>query len=95
MSLPYESLEERIDQLEQSRNFWKRLALGQLLLLALVIVAGITTSSMMAVRAQQATMTALEEARRAQEAEAEARQQAEKAARAAEAEHKAHEKDRK
>jgi hypothetical protein len=86
MSLSDKSLEERISQLEQSRRIWKWLALGQLLLLALVIVAGVTTSSVMAARARQAEMIAREEARRAQEAAAEARQQAEEAAQAAEAE---------
>jgi flagellar biosynthesis/type III secretory pathway M-ring protein FliF/YscJ len=95
MSLSDESLEERISRLEQSRNFWKWLALGQLLLLALVIVAGLTTSSVMALRARRAEMIAREEAHRAQEAAAKARQQAEEAARASEAERRAREKDRK
>jgi hypothetical protein len=95
MSQSHESLEERIGQLELSKNFWKWLALGQLLLLGLVIVAGVTTSSLMAVRARQAEMMARDEARRAQEAADEALQQVEKAARAAESEHKAREKDRK
>jgi hypothetical protein len=95
MSLSDESLEERINRLERSRNLWKWLALGQLLLLALVIVTGVTTSSVMALRAQRAEMIAREESHRAQEAAAEARQQAEEAARAAEAERRAREKDRK
>jgi hypothetical protein len=95
MSLPYESLEEKIGRLEQSRKFWKSLALGQLLLLALVIAAGMTTSSLMAARARQAAMIALEEARRAQEAAHDALQQASEADQAAEAERKAREHDRK
>jgi hypothetical protein len=95
MSLSDESLEERFGQLEQSRNFWKRLALVQLLLLALVIVAGVTTSGLMAVRARQAEMMALEEANRARESADEARHQAEEAALAAETERRAREKGRK
>ena len=95
MSLSNESLAEQIGELEQSRKFWKRLALGQLLLLTLVIVVGVTTSSLMAVRARQAEMIAREEARRAQEAAVEALRQAEEAARAAEAEHRAREQDKK
>ena len=96
MSLSENSQEERISQLKRSRNFWKRLALGQLLLLALVIVAGVTTLSLKADRARRAEMIALEEARRIQEAEAAARHQAEEAVRAAEeAEHRARQKDRK
>jgi hypothetical protein len=93
MSLSNESLEERVGHLEQSRNFWRRLALGQLLLLAVVIVAGVAISGLLAVRAHQAQMIAQEEAHRAREAQA--RQQAEEAARAAEAEQRAREKDRK
>lgn len=95
MSLSDESLEERISRLKQSRNFWKWLALGQLLVLALVILAGGTTLSVKAVRARQAEMMAREEAHRAREAEEQARKQAEKAAQAAEAELKAREQDRK
>jgi hypothetical protein len=95
MSQSNRSLEERIGQLERSRHFWKRLALGQQLLVAVVIVAGITISSLMAVRARQAEMIAREEARRAQEAADEARKQAEEAAQAAEAERRAREKDKK
>jgi len=48
-----ESLENRISQLEQARSFWKWLALG-LLLPAVVIVAGATTSGLLVVRARQA-----------------------------------------
>jgi hypothetical protein len=95
MRLSDESLEKRISQSEQARSSWKWLALGQLLLLAVVIVAGVATSTMMVVRARQAEMIAREEARRAQEAEVQDRQQAEEAARAAEAEHRARQKDRK
>ena len=54
MSQSDESLENRISQLEQARSFWKWLALGLLLLLAVVIVAGVTSSGMMVVRARQA-----------------------------------------
>lgn len=95
MSLSNQSLQERIGHLEKSRNFWKWLALGQLLLLALVIVAGVATSGLMATRAQRAEMIAREEAHRAQEAAEQALRQAEEAARAAEAERRAREKDRK
>jgi uncharacterized protein HemX len=90
-----ESPENRISRLEQSRSFWKRLALGQLLVLAVVIVAGAATSGVMAVRARQAEMIAREDARRAQEAEVQARQKAEEAAQALKAEHRARHKDRK
>jgi hypothetical protein len=96
MSLSENSLEERIGQLKQSRNFWKRLALGQLLLLAIVILAGVTTLSLKADRARRAEMIAREEAQRAREAAQDALQQFEKAAREeAEAEHTAREKDKK
>jgi flagellar biosynthesis/type III secretory pathway M-ring protein FliF/YscJ len=95
MSPSDESPENRISQLEQSRSFWKWLALGQLLLLVVVIVAGLATSTMMAVRARQAEMIAREEARRAQEAEVQARHQAEDAAQALKAENRARHKDRK
>jgi hypothetical protein len=94
MSLSENSQEERISQLKRSRNFWKRLALGQLLLLALVIVAGVTTLSLKADRARRAEMIALEDVRRAKEAAQEALDKVE-AARAAEAKHRAGEKDRK
>jgi hypothetical protein len=63
--------------------------------LYLVIVGGVAISGLMAVRARQAEMIAVEEARRARDAAEHARQQAEEAARAAEAERRAREKDRK
>lgn len=79
MSLSNESLEEQIGQLKRSRNFRKRLALGQLLLLAIVIVGGVTTSGLRAARARQADMIAREEAHRAQEAAVQAIRRAEEA----------------
>jgi hypothetical protein len=88
-------MEERVNQLRQSRNFWKWLALGQLLLLAMVIVAGAATWGLMAVRARQAEMIAREEALRARDAADQALQQAEEAVREAEAERKAREEDKK
>lgn len=77
--------DESLEQLEQSRNFWKRLALGQLLLLALAIAAGVAVSGLMAVRARQAELAAREQALRALEA-------AHQAEEAAEAERRARQK---
>jgi hypothetical protein len=53
MSRSDASLENRISQVEQASSFWKRLAQGLLLLLAVVIVAGVTTSGVLVVRARR------------------------------------------
>jgi hypothetical protein len=95
MSQQNESLDERLNKLQRSRNFWKKLALGQLLILAMVIVAGVGTLSLMAIRARQAEMVAREEALRAREAADQVLRQGEEATRQAEAERRAREKDKK
>jgi len=79
-----DDIQQRIDRLERDKRWWKRLAIGLLLTLALSITSGLVISVTFATKARRAAEVAYREAERAQQDARQQRQRAEPEAKKAE-----------